>query len=283
MRPENLKTKIFLDSGDPEETRAVLSNLSFLDGQTTNPSLIAKNPATQGKKFTKKELMDFYRGVAEEISSLIPEGDVSLEVYADAKTTSDEMLEQAYEMNKWIPNARIKLPITFEGLKTAEILVKEGLRVNMTLIFSQEQALACDLATKERREGQVIISPFVGRLDDIGENGLDLVQNILKMFKTINSNVQVLAASLRSSFHIQAVLSLDTHVLTAPSKILKESLSIIKEAKSSMVNLLGNQDLKNIAYKDLNITKTWKEYDIFHELTKKGLERFASDWNGLLT
>ena len=192
----NLQTKIFLDSGDPAETREVLSILGFLDGQTTNPSLIAKNPATAGKKFTKKELLDFYRGVVGEVSSLIPQGSVSIEVYADSSTSAEDMFAQGREFYKWIPNpstsrsdghrlrygasAHIKYPTTTEGLKAAEASVKEGMNVNMTLVFSQQQAAAVYAATRGASRGQVFVSPFVGRLDDIGEKGVDLISNILK-------------------------------------------------------------------------------------------------------
>ena len=184
MRPANLKTKIFLDSGDPAETRAAFLALGFLDGQTTNPSLVAKNPETAGKKFSKDELISFYRKVVEEISSLIPKGSVSVEVYADALTSAEEMLKQARIFNKWISNAHVKFPTTTEGLKAAEIAVREGIKVNMTLVFSQQQAAAVYMATKGAKKGDVFISPFAGRLDDIGENGMDVISNIVKMYKT---------------------------------------------------------------------------------------------------
>ena len=117
MRPIGLKTKIFLDSGDPQETREALSVLGFLDGQTTNPSLIAKNPNAIGKKFSAAEVLNFYENVVKEVSSLIPQGSVSVEVYADKDTSSEEMLDQAKEFYGWIPNAHIKYPTITEGLK----------------------------------------------------------------------------------------------------------------------------------------------------------------------
>src|ERR1051326_1942800 len=159
MRPENLKTKIFLDSGDPEETKSALSSLGFLDGQTTNPSLIAKSPEAAGKKFSEVEVLDFYKSVVEKVSSQIPQGSVSIEVYADAATAADQMLMQAKEFYKWIPNAHIKFPTTTEGLKAAESAVKEGMRVNMTLVFSQNQAAAVYAATKAGKRGGVYLSP----------------------------------------------------------------------------------------------------------------------------
>ena len=172
MRPKNLQTKIFLDGGDPMETREIIDLLGFLDGQTTNPTLIAKNPEAKarlgrGEKFSEKEIYDFYRGVVQEISQMIPAGSVSIEVYADHSTSSEEMLAQGREFFKWIPNAHIKYPTTTEGLKAAEQSVKEGIRVNMTLCFSQAQAAAVYAATAGAKKGQVFISPFVGRLDDI--------------------------------------------------------------------------------------------------------------------
>src|SRR5512139_2316371 len=125
MRPLNLKTKIFLDGGDPDETRQLLGLLGFLDGQTTNPTLISKNPEARmrlegGEKFSAEEILAFYRKVVGEVSGLIPKGSISVEVYADARTTSEAMCRQAQEMFSWIPNAHIKFPTTTEGLKSAE-------------------------------------------------------------------------------------------------------------------------------------------------------------------
>jgi transaldolase len=232
MRPNGLKTRIFLDSGDPAETRAVLEMLGFLDGQTTNPSLIAKNPQAAGKKFSKGEVLDFYRKVVEEVSGQIPQGSVSIEVYADATTKSEEMLGQGREFFKWIPNAHIKYPTTIEGLKAAEISVKEGMRVNMTLVFSQAQAAAVYAATKGANKGDVFISPFIGRLDDRGENGMDLIANIVKMYSqgdgsssakaTGGRHVEVLTASVRSLNHLLQAIALGSDIITAPFNILKE-------------------------------------------------------------
>jgi transaldolase len=132
MRPNNLQTQIFLDSGDPEETREVLSILGFLDGQTTNPSLIAKNPATVGKKFSKSELLTFYKKVVEEVSVLIPDGSVSIEVYADASTSAEEMLRQGREFFKWIPN-----PVSGHGAgveKWIEAVMKDEERIDIDAV-----------------------------------------------------------------------------------------------------------------------------------------------------
>ncbi|HXE09999.1 MAG TPA: transaldolase family protein, partial [Verrucomicrobiae bacterium] len=144
MRPQGLKAKIFLDSGDPAETKAALALLGFLDGQTTNPTLVAKNPYARerfekGDKFTEDEILDFYKQVVIDISDLIPDGSVSIEVHADQTTTAEQMLAQGREMFRWIPNAHIKYPTTMAGLTAAEQSVHDGLRVNMTLCFSQEQ------------------------------------------------------------------------------------------------------------------------------------------------
>ncbi|MBI4130560.1 transaldolase, partial [Candidatus Roizmanbacteria bacterium] len=155
MKPSNLTTKIFLDSGDPEDTKKMIGILGFLDGQTTNPSLVAKKLADQGlgngergKKLSEKELLNEYKKIVQEISSIIPQGSVSIEVYADKTTTAEQMLVQGKEMFSWIPNAHIKFPTTAEGLKAAERAVIEGMRVNMTLVFTQSQAAAVYAATK---------------------------------------------------------------------------------------------------------------------------------------
>ena len=194
MKPIGLKTKIFLDGGDPNETKQIVDLLSFLDGQTTNPTLISKNPKIQdllktGEKLTRNQLLDLYKDVVQEISQVIPAGSISTQVYSDFETTAEEMLEQGKKMYKWIPNGRIKYPTTIEGLKAAEESVKLGMRINMTLVFSQQQAAAIYSATRGATLGQVIISPFIGRLDDIGENGMSLIGNILRMFDRSDQHV----------------------------------------------------------------------------------------------
>ena len=122
MRPDKLKTKIFLDSGDPGETKEALSLLGFLDGQTTNPTLIAKNPQAKerianGKKFSKEEVMSFYKEVVTELSGLIPQGSISVEVDANAQSEAEKLFAQGEEMFTWIPNAHIKYPTTAAVLR----------------------------------------------------------------------------------------------------------------------------------------------------------------------
>ncbi len=112
MKPAGLKTKIFLDGGDPDETKKVIDLLGFLDGQTTNPTLISKNPEVRedlkrGSRFTEKEILTFYQGVVKKVSAIIPQGSVSVEVYADLSTKADQMLQQGKQMFSWIPNAHI--------------------------------------------------------------------------------------------------------------------------------------------------------------------------------
>ncbi len=271
-----------MDSGDPGETRAALSALGFLDGQTTNPSLIAKNPQTAGRKYSKAELLDFYRSVVKEISLLIPQGSVSVEVYADTSTTAEDMLAQGKEFNAWIPNAHIKYPTTQEGLKAAEMSIKEGMRVNMTLVFSQEQAAAVYAATKGAKKGEVFVSPFVGRLEDRGERGMDLIKNILEMYKQGDGHVEVLAASVRSKEHIEEAMALGSHIFTAPLKTITEAQSLIINSPLQTDIKPQNSDLKPIVYQNIDLNGPWQEHNISHELTDKGLEKFASDWNGLI-
>lgn len=291
MRPDNLKTKIFLDSGDPAETKQAIDLLGFLDGQTTNPSLVAKNPEAQerlarGEKFSAAEVLNFYEGVVKEVSGLIPDGSVSIEVYADKDTPAEEMLEQGEEFYTWIPNAHIKFPTTAEGLKAAELAVKDGLRANMTLVFSQEQAAAVYAATRSTgsgpaARGQVYLSPFVGRLDDRGENGMDLIANIIKMYGSGDGHVEVLTASVRSLEHFTRAIELGSDIITAPFKVIKEW----KEAEMPMKyqeSSSKNQELKLIQYQEINLDHPWQNFNIQHELTDKGIEKFAADWNNLI-
>src|SRR6516165_5742005 len=141
------KTKILVDGGDPEETLRVKQLLGFVDGQTTNPSLIAKNPEIQqriasGHTLSPQEEKDEYRKIVQTISPLVGDAGVSIEVFADLDTSAEEMLAQGEEMFAWIPNAYIKYPCTHEGLRAAQLSVARHIRVNMTLCFSQKQAAA---------------------------------------------------------------------------------------------------------------------------------------------
>src|SRR3989344_4474996 len=227
MKPKNIKTKIFLDSGEPEKTKEALDLLGFLDGQTTNPTLISKNSEaiekmSKGQKFRKEEIFDFYKKIVSEVSQLIKDGSVSIEVYADKDTTGEEMLNQGREMFSWIPNAHIKFPTIKEGLIAAERAVKEGMRINMTLCFSQEQAAAVYAATKGAKKGQVFVSRFIGRLDDLGENGMGLIENILQMFKNSDGHVEVLTASVRNLDHFLCAIKLGSDIITAPFSVIKE-------------------------------------------------------------
>jgi len=285
MRPNTLSTRLFLDGGDPAETKAILKQIGFLDGQTTNPTLIAKNPEArkrleQGNKFSREEIFTFYRGVVGTISGLLPQGSVSIEVYADAKTKSEEMLKLGREMFTWIPNAHIKFPTSREGLKAAHEAIKAGLRVNMTLVFTQEQAAAVYAATQGARKGQVFLSPFIGRLDDRGENGMDLIANVINMYKKGDGHVEVLTASVRSMDHFLYALSLGSDIITAPFDIIKlwgeQGLSV--PGKEYRYN---KKELKAIPFRDLDLSKSWESFDIHHDLTDKGMEKFSADWNGL--
>jgi transaldolase len=292
MRPANLQTKILLDSGDPQETRELIKLLGFLDGQTTNPTLIAKNPQAQerlakGNKFSKEEVMSFYKDVINEISAMIPEGSVSIEVDASAQSDADELFAQGKEMYAWIPNAHIKYPATTAGLTAAERTVQEGIRVNMTLVFSQEQAAAIYAATGKIGEQtlpsfkNVFVSPFIGRLDDRGENGMDLIKNIAQMYNNSDHHVAVLAASIRSYEHLLASFAYGADMVTAPLKIYKEwaekGMPVPDKGFSYQP---GN--LASIPYREFDLSKEWSTFSVSHELTDKGLQRFSEDWNSLV-
>ena len=287
-------SKIFLDSGNPEETKEAVNLLRMgrpnveLTGQTTNPSLIAKNlpphldarcGGVVGKKMVEIELLSLYKKIVTEISNLIPSGSVSIEVYSDEKTSIEEMISQGKMMNSWISNAHIKLPITANGLAAAEKLVGEGVRVNMTLCFSQEQAAAVHAATRGAKKGDVFISPFIGRLDDRGENGMDLIKNIFEMYKTNNSHVELLTASVRNVYHLIQAMEIGSDIVTCPIKIIKE-WNGIKPFDSAQGKLENN--LRSIEYKKIDLNQSWQSFDIHHELTDIGLAKFAFDWKSVL-
>lgn len=280
---QEIHSLIFLDGADPIESEKAKELLGFLDGQTTNPTLLAKNPELQngiskGGKISEKELYSFYKKVIAEIGKLTS-GPISAEVYADHQTSAEEMAAQGREMADWGGNIYIKLPIIKEGLKAAKILTDEGIGVNMTLCFSQEQAAAIYSVTRGTKS-PVFVSPFLGRLDDRGENGAQLIENIVRMFQEGDGHVLTLAASCRSLNHLLFCLKTNCPLITVPMKIIEEwaqnNFSVPDE------NFEYTPDLKPIEYKNINLNQDWESYDISHDLTKIGVDRFCADWKNLI-
>jgi transaldolase len=290
MKLTKLNTKIFLDSGDPNQTKEVLDMFEYLDGQTTNPSLFAKNPAVKaridaGEKFSKEEIYEAYKEIVQDIRTELPVGSISIEVYADADTSTEEMVQWGREMNTWIDGAHIKLPTIANGLAAAEQLTMEGINVNMTLVFSQEQAAAVYAATSGLAAGtSVFLSPFIGRLDDIGEYGVSLIDNILHSYQDDgDGHVEVLSASIRSLDHLMAMFALECDIVTVPYKILIEWIDASMPLPDRAVPFaLEAKDLKPILPEQMDLKKDWREYNIQHDLTDQGLVKFAADWNALL-
>jgi transaldolase len=278
------KTKILVDGGDPRETEMVRHLLGFVDGQTTNPSLIAKNPevvrlVSSGHKLTEQQEAEEYRNIVQAISPLVGDAGVSIEVFADLSTTAERMFQQGREMFSWIPNAHVKYPCTSEGLKAAEMSVRHGIRVNLTLCFSQQQAAAVYAATK-RTAAPAYVSPFVGRLDDIGQNGVDLIANIKRMYERGDGHVLILAASIRSLAHLQYCFSVGADLITVPLKILQQWA----EAGFPLPDdrFAYTPAGTRINYQDLEIDQPWQSFNIQHELTTKGVEKFAADYRATL-
>lgn len=192
--------KIFMDTANVDEIRE-FADMGIVYGVTTNPSLIAKSGRSQAD-------------VIPEICSLIP-GPVSAEVIS---LDCAGMLEEAHKLVKIAENVVIKIPCTAEGLKAVKVLSSEGIRVNVTLIFSLPQALLA------ARAGAAYVSPFVGRLDDIGEDGVQLVADIVDVFRNFDIKTEVIAASIRSLGHVNAVMLAGCDIETIPTKVLRAML-----------------------------------------------------------
>jgi transaldolase len=264
--------------------------IGFVDGQTTNPSLIAKNPEIRqqiasGHSLSTQEEKDEYKKIVQAISPLVGDAGVSIEVFANIDTTAEDMLAQGEEMFSWIPNAYIKYPCTHEGLRTAEMSVQRRLRVNVTLCFSQDQAAAVYAATRGAYE-PVYVSPFIGRLDDHGEDGMDVLRNIKRMYRAGDGHVHVLAASIRSVDHLLAAFSIGVELATVPAKVLVEwatrSFPMPDQAfRYKAVDATGKA-LREIPYKELNLTRAWQSFDITHELTDAGIRKFVADYRSTL-
>ncbi|MFO0780967.1 MAG: transaldolase family protein [Candidatus Gracilibacteria bacterium] len=247
-----------------------------MDGQTTNPSLIAKtlklkNACRKGKIHIKKEVYDFYRNVITEISGLIPDGSVSIEVYADAATTADAMFTQGKEMYTWIPNAHIKYPTTAAGLEAAR-KIGTGRHAGTGPSASARTGRSSFMRQPSGAvKGQVFLSPFVGRLDDIGQNGMDLIKNILEMYRESDHHVEVLSASVRTLEHFMSAIQMQSDIITAPYKVIREWAEKgmpIPDASFSYTR----PDLQPVPEEKLNLDQQWQNFSIQHDLTSKRIE-----------
>ena len=290
MLTKKPKTKILVDGGDPEETLRIKSLIGFVDGQTTNPSLIAKNPEIQrriisGHKLSLAEQSEEYKKIVQKISPLVGDAGVSIEVFANFSTTAEQMLAQGEDMFSWIPNAYIKYPCTYEGLRAAQMSVERGIRVNVTLCFSQEQAAGVYAATHASK-APVYVSPFIGRLDDRGENGMDLIRAIQQMYKASDGHVYVLAASIRTVDQLLACFALGVELVTAPIRVLESwAAKGLPMPDRNFVYRGVDTDgkpLKPIPYKDIDLTKPWNAFNLRNDLTRKGIKTFVTDFEGTL-
>ena len=195
--------KLFLDTANIEEIKRV-NDMGIICGVTTNPSLIAK----EGKNF--KETV---KRIAE-----IVDGPISGEGSPDA-VSAEQMIREAREIAAIHPNMVVKIPMTDEGLKACSTLSKEGIEVNMTLIFSANQALLC------ARAGAAFVSPFVGRLDDIGIAGINLIGTISKIFRQYHINTEIIAASIRNPLHVTEAALSGADISTVPYKVIMQMIN----------------------------------------------------------
>ena len=195
--------KFFIDTADVDEIREVAS-WGVLSGVTTNPSLVSKS----GRKF---------EDVIKEITEIV-DGAISGEVNATSKT-ADEMIAEGREIAKIHKNMVVKIPMTEEGLKAIAVLSKEGIATNCTLIFTSLQAL---LAAKA---GATYVSPFLGRLDDVGTDGVSLIEDIVEIFEVHGIETEIIAASIRNNMHVLLCAKAGADIATVPYKVFKSMLS----------------------------------------------------------
>jgi transaldolase len=209
--------KFFIDTADIEEIRA--ANLrGWVDGVTTNPTLIAKS----GKVF-----FDVIKEICKEVKGPVSAEVISLE--------SDGMIREGKELAKLADNVVVKIPMTENGLVAVRRLTAEGIKTNVTLVFSAIQALLIAKA------GATMVSPFVGRLDDIGQNGMDLIADIVQIYENYDFETEVLVASIRHPVHLLEGAKMGAHIATIPYKVMQQLC--------------------------------------LHPLTDKGIKSFMDDWN----
>lgn len=194
--------KFFIDTANIEEIRKA-DEMGVICGVTTNPSLIAK----EGRAFSQ---------VIQEIASIV-DGPISGEVKAST-TDAEGMIEEGREIAAIHPNMVVKIPMTAEGLKAVKVLNKEGIRTNVTLIFTAAQALLA------ARAGASFISPFLGRLDDISMPGIDLVREITEIFRVQNIKTEIIAASIRNPIHVIDCAKAGADIATVPYGVIKQMI-----------------------------------------------------------
>ncbi|MDV2583120.1 fructose-6-phosphate aldolase [Alkalibacillus haloalkaliphilus] len=209
--------KFFIDTANLNEIKEA-NALGILSGVTTNPSLVAK----EGVSFHDR---------LKEITQEVTEGSVSAEVISE---DAEGMLKEAEELVKIAPNITVKLPMTLEGLKACKSLTDQGVKTNVTLVFSANQALLA------ARAGATYVSPFLGRLDDIGQNGLNLIEEIAQIFDIHGIDTEIIAASVRHPMHVSESALRGAHIATIPFGVIQQ---LVK-----------------------------------HPLTDQGIEKFLNDW-----
>jgi len=209
--------KFFIDTANPEEIRKGVE-MGMVDGVTTNPSLVSK------------ENRDF-NSLIQEICGIIKDLPISLEVVS---LKAEGMIEEARRLAKLGDNVVVKIPMTVEGLKALKVLGADGIKTNTTLVFSPTQAL---LAAKA---GSTYVSPFIGRLDDISQTGMDLIEQIVTIFENYGFDSEVIVSSVRSPVHVLEAALIGAHVATIPYKVIEQLVQ--------------------------------------HPLTDIGIERFLADW-----
>lgn len=209
--------KFFIDTANMEEIKEA-HELGIISGVTTNPSLVAK----------EKDIS--FHDRLREIAELVP-GSVSGEVIALDK---EGMIQEGRELAKIAPNITVKIPMTPDGMKAVAVLSKEGIKTNVTLVFSANQALLA------ARAGATYVSPFLGRLDDIGHNGLDLISTIAEIFAIHGIETEIIAASIRHPQHVTDAALRGAHISTVPFKVIEQLFK--------------------------------------HPLTDKGIDAFLADW-----
>ncbi|MFC1963481.1 fructose-6-phosphate aldolase [Chloroflexota bacterium] len=213
--------RIFLDTANIEDIRNA-AKLGVISGITTNPSLVAKE-----KRADMKEIV-------QEISSII-NGPINAEVLSQEPQA---MIEEAREISSWAPNVVVKIPITIAGLEASSALTREGIMVNLTLCFSLNQAILGAVA------GATYVSSFVGRLDDVGHDGMQLVDEIVRVYKDYNIATQVIAASIRHPLHVIAAAKAGAHVATVPYNTL---MQMIQHPLTDIGNSRFAQDWQRIS------------------------------------
>jgi transaldolase len=283
-----MKSKIFLESADPAETKVITELLGKLDGQVVHPGVLSTNAEIKGHleqkgSFKYEQFMDFYKAIVEQIAQIIPEGVIVATVYTSADTSADMLIDEGKEVGLWTSNVHAQLPASLAGIEAASMLTQAGFRVAVSQVCSQQQAgLVYDITT-QALAGDVYITLDVSSLYKKGCDGRSLVEHVQKIYNAGNAHVSVLMSGVTDVETFIWGVAHGVDAVAASGEVLRqwEALHKPTELTKEQSVTLSKKGVP-IPYEQIDITQEKNSYTLSNELTEEGITHMVEDWNNLL-